>query len=1373
MEQIITGAKGGSSGSGDSGGNRGAEIASIAYMKILLALSEGEIAGGFTGRDIYLDGTPLVDDNGNNNFPGVIWDWRPGTISQDYIAGFPAVENEISIGTEIKYGTPWVRAINNTQLSAVRIRFKCPNGLYYMRDSGGKNGIKVEFVIDISTDGGAYVEYGTDAADGIADTGYERSYRVDLPAAKSGWSVRVRRLTANASDGRTADTTRIESVTDIIDAKLSYPNTGLLFVQFDSKLFDGKTPTVTVKAKGKIIRVPANYDPVSHTYSGVWDGTFKWAWSNNPAWVFYDILLSVRYGLGRRISAAQVDKWTLYQIGQYCDSSVSDGAGGMEPRLLCDLYLASRADAWTVLMDLANIFRGMIGWYNGMLTVDADMPRAMDPDFVFNKSNIVGSVSFSSSSEKSNYSAAIVTYSNPANHYSDDQASVMVRDLSERFGFNVYEMSAVGCTRNSDGQRRGLWAIETNRDDNAVEFKTGKEGRIPRPGKIIGLSNGRQTGRANGGRVSAVSGKKITLDRLTTAKAGDMLIINLPSGIAQGRPVASVSGRAVTVTTEYSETPSVEAAWVLNQSDLVIQQFRVKRVTINDDKTVTIAGIAYNPNKYAAIDSGAVVEAPPVTVVPPRGQSAPTNITISTSYRVEQGIGITTMEVTWDRVNNAVAYEAQWRQNGGEWINVPRTGNTRFTVDGIYAGAYLVRVRAINALDIASIWGVSAETQLQGKVGKPPAPVGLLATGIAWGIKISWGFPAGAQDTQNTEIQYSHGATFETPLLLSDVPYPATEYTQMGLRAGQQFWYRARLVDRLGNKSDWTDPILGTSSTDLDEIAADILSAMGPTEVFQDLVENAVETSQKFAEVAASVEANADQLAVAVGASRQAAESIINTNLALSDVVVRQSAQNGANSAEFTQMREVIATETEARVTDVTRLEAKTDQNAAQVTQLTQALSDETQARATAVDTLTAQTEDNAADVTQLTQAVSTLDSATASRFDELSGKTANAVGGVQNTAIALIQETLAQVSQQVKQSVQYGANVASIQRVESVVASSNESIAQSLLQLRTDVAGNTSTINSLSQSVSSYQQASATQINALSVTVNGHTSSIATNAQAVADINGNLNAMYSIKVGVDANGRQYAAGMGLGVQNTPGGMQSQVVFLADRFAVMSQAGAAVTLPFVIQNGQTFINDAFFRDASIQFGKITDSLKSDNFVSGPGGAGWNLPKSGNAELNNVTVRGNGEFTGKITATSGTFKGTVQADAFIGDVANAHVFADTEFSRAVTRSFSYTDSGSESADKHVLVIAMFRVETPGGPTNQMADVELWIGNSMRSATIADVNGYVILMHSARVSSPTVSCTLKGTVRETSPGGKVAILAPTLQIYRGSGSFVQTN
>lgn len=822
MEHIITGAKG-SSGSSDKGGNRGPEISSVAYMKILLALSEGEIAGGFTGRDIYLDGTPLLDEKGAENFSGVTWEWRSGSAAQKYIAGFPAIENEISTNNvELKYGTPWVKSINNTQLSAVRLRLAFPNGLYAMRDSGGKNGYSVEYAVDVSKDGENYVTYGTDAATGIANTGYERSYRIDLPPAVSGWQIRVRRLTPNSTDGRHADTTRIVSMTEIVDAKLRYPNTSLLFVQLDSKLFNGQTPTITVKTKGLIIRVPENYDPVNRVYTGVWNGTFKWAWSNNPAWVFYDLLLNPRYGLGQRINASQVDKWTLYQIAQYCDVQVSDGAGGKEARSLCDLYLSQRTDAWTVLMDLANIFQGMLSWSNNLLTVDADMPRAMDPDFVFNKSNIAGAFSFSSASEKTNYSAAIATYSNPDNGYRDDQTSVYAKDLSSRYGFNVLEMTSVGCTRESEAQRRALWAIETNRDDNLVEFVTGQEGRIPRVGKVIGINNARQAGRANGGRVSIATSTKITLDRVVGAKTGDKLLINFPSGKAQSRAVTQVSGRVVTVSPAYSETPLAEAAWVLDQSDLAIQQFRVTRVVINDDKTVTIGGLTYNPNKYARVESGAIVESRPVTVVPPRGQAAPSNITISSTYRVEQGIGITTMDVSWDRVANAVAYEAQWRQDNGEWINVARTGNNRFTVDGIYAGAYVVRVRAINALDIASLWTISVETQLTGKVGKPPVPVGLMTQGINWGIKISWGFPVGALDTLKTEIHYSASADFSTPLLLSDVPYPSAEYLQTGLRAGQLFWYRARLVDRIGNMSDWTPAILGTANSQ----AADYLDAI-------------------------------------------------------------------------------------------------------------------------------------------------------------------------------------------------------------------------------------------------------------------------------------------------------------------------------------------------------------------------------------------------------------------------------------------------------------------------------------------------------------------------------------------------------------------
>lgn len=820
----IIGAKGGgSSGSNDKGENRGTEIASVAYMKILLALTEGEAAGGFTGRDIYLDGTPLQDDAGNYNFPGVIWEWRSGTVEQSYISGFPAVENEVAVSTELKSGTPWVKSITNTQLSAVRLRIKFPNGLYELRDSGGKNGYTVECAVDISTDGSPYVEYGRDVASGIGNTGYERSFRIDLPRAQSGWQIRVRRLTANANDARHADTTRIESITDIVDAKLRYPHTSLLFVQFDSQLFDGRTPTVTVKMKGIIVRVPSNYDPINRTYNGNWDGTFKWAWTNNPAWVFYDIVTNARYGLGRRITTNLVDKWTLYQIAQYCDAKVSDGAGGTEARHLCDLYISQRTDAWTVLMDLAAIFRGMISWSNNLLSLDADMPREMDPDFVFNKSNIVGSFNFSSSSERTNYSAAIVTYSNPANGYTDDQASVHVPEVSSRFGFNTMEMTAVGCVRESEAQRRGLWGIETNRDDNAVEFKTGMEGRIPRVGKVIGVNNAPLAGRANGGRVTAAAGTKITLDRKTTAGAGDRLIINLPTGKAEGRNIKTVSGRAVTVESAYSVPPNAESAWVIDQQDLAIQLFRVRRVAIGSDDLVTISGLPYNPNKFAKIDDGAIVEDRPVTVVPPGNQAMPTNIEITSEYRVNQGIGINTMVATWDPVTYAVAYEVQWRQNSGDWINANRTGNTRIEVDGIYAGRYVVRVRAINAMDIASMWAVSTEVQLEGKNGKPPVPVNLRTTGLLWGIRIDWSIPKGAEDSLYTELQYAQERDGNAALLLSNVPFPQSTYSQMGLRAGQEFWYRVRLVDRIGNPSDWTEWQRGVST----ENSGDYLDSIG------------------------------------------------------------------------------------------------------------------------------------------------------------------------------------------------------------------------------------------------------------------------------------------------------------------------------------------------------------------------------------------------------------------------------------------------------------------------------------------------------------------------------------------------------------------
>nr|WP_316389742.1 DUF1983 domain-containing protein [Enterobacter cloacae] len=880
----------------------------------------------------------------------------------------------------------------------------------------------------------------------------------------------------------------------------------------------------------------------------------------------------------------------------------------------------------------------------------------------------------------------------------------------------------------------------------------------------------------------SVNGRVIKLDRVADAAAGDRLILNLPSGASQSRTIQAVNGESVTVTTAYSETPQSEAVWVVESDELYAQQYRVVSVSDNDDGTFSITGAWHDPDKYARIDTGAIIDQRPVSVIPPGNQSPPTNIVISSFSVVQQNISVETMRVSWDQAQNAIAYEAQWRRNDGNWVNVPRSSTTSFDVPGIYAGRYLVRVRAINASEISSGWGYSEEKTLTGKVGNPPKPVGFTASeDVVFGIELNWGFPANTGDTLKTEIQYSLTGTDDDAILLADVPYPQRKYQQMGLKAGQIFWYRAQLVDRTGNESGYTDFVRGQASVDVSDITDAILEDIKSSEVFKDLIEDAVASSDKLAELTDAIKENAEGLAAAVGSNKQTAEAIIGNALAIADVVVRQTAQQGANTATFEQLREVIATETEARVTDVTRLEAETADNAAGITEVRQALSDETQARATAVDQLTAATQvisdkadaagqassQNSADITSLQQVVTDTTSSMASRLDELGARTDTANGGIQNNAIALITSTLAQVNQRMTLSVQYGDNKAGIERVDNVMADASKAVAESLKTLDSSAGGNTANVTDFAKTMADFSQASATQINSLKVTVNGQQAAIVQNAQVSADINNNLNAMYSIKVAVDANGNQYAAGMGIGVQNTPSGMQSQVLFVADRFAVMAQAGGSVSLPFVIQNGQTFINDAFFRDASIQFGKITDSLKSDNFVSGSAGAGWNLPKSGNAELNNVTIRG------MVYASGGSFKGTVEATSFVGDVANVGVGSDASLSGTanLVKTITYTDSGSSSLAKNALVEATFYSSANADTSmNVIIDIN---GTSKTFSNLPVQSGaysnnfYTLRFGVKGINTNTVKATL--TIVNANSVSKI-IYSPSLMITRGTGSFV---
>ncbi|MDG9916750.1 host specificity protein J, partial [Enterobacter kobei] len=1020
-DKVLKGRKGGSSSS-RTPTEQPDDLQSVAKAKILVALGEGEFAGQLTGKDIYLDGTALENSDGSQNFSGVTWEFRAGTQAQKYIQGIPGTENEISVGTEVSSATAWTRTFTNTQLSAVRLRLKWPS-LFKQEDDGDLVGYSVNYAIDLQTDGGAWQTVLNTSVTGKTTSGYERSHRIDLPQAGSTWTIRLRKITSDANSAKIGDTMTLQSFTEVIDAKLRYPNTALLYIEFDSSQFNGSIPQISCEPRGRVIRVPDTYDPETRSYSGTWTGAFKWAWTDNPAWIFYDLVISDRFGLGHRLTAANIDKWTLYQVAQYCDQMVPDGKGGngTEPRYTCNVYIQDRNDAYTVLRDFAAIFRGMTYWGGDQIVALADMPR--DVDYSYTLANIVGKPRYSSSTTKTRYTTALVSWSDPGNAYADAMEQVFEQALVARYGFNQLEMTAIGCTRQSEANRKGRWGILTNNKDRVISFDVGLDGNIPQPGYIIAVADELLSGKVMGGRISDVNGRVIKLDRVADAAAGDRLILNLPSGASQSRTIQAVNGESVTVTTAYSETPEAEAVWVVQSDELYAQQYRVVSVSDNDDGTFSITGAWHDPDKYARIDTGAIIDQRPVSVIPPGNQSPPENIVISSFSVVQQNISVETMRVSWDQAQNAIAYEAQWRRNDGNWVNVPRSSTTSFDVPGIYAGRYLVRVRAINAAEISSGWGYSEEKTLTGKVGNPPKPVGFIASeNVVFGIELNWGFPANTDDTLKTEIQYSLTGTEDDAMLLADVPYPQRKYQQMGLKAGQIFWYRAQLVDRSGNESGYTDWVRGQASIDVSDITDVILEEIKDSEVFKDLIESAVDSSEKLAELSDAIKENADGLAAAVGSNKQTAEAIIGNALAIADVVVRQTAQQGANSATFEELREVIATETEARVTDVTRLEAQTAQNEAGITEVRQALATETEARASAVSQLTAATQaasdkadsaaavgaQNTASITELSQVVTDLDSSMASRLEELGAQTDKASGSIQNNAIALITSTLA-----------------------------------------------------------------------------------------------------------------------------------------------------------------------------------------------------------------------------------------------------------------------------------------------------------------------------------------------------------------------------
>ncbi|WP_228259175.1 TipJ family phage tail tip protein [Acinetobacter johnsonii] len=839
MNAVIKGAKGGSKS------QRQPKIAndttaSKTYARLQYGMSEGEVEGLANGfKSIFLDDTPVESDSGARNFQDVTLDFRSGTNDQTYMEGFESIASEAAVGVELKSDTPWVKGITNLNLDAVIVRVRF--GALKKQDpsNGDVSGIVIDYSIEVQTDGGAWELMLDTKMSGKTSANYERTHRIGLPKANNNWLIRVTRKTPNSSSEYVSDKMYIQAITEVIDLKLTYPNTAVIGVQYDAETFSN-IAKIAVDLKGVKIRVPSNYDPVTRTYIGIWDGTFKRAYSNNPAWIYYDLCTNKRYALGNRLTEQMIDKWSLYRLAQYCDQLVSDGKGGQEPRFTCNVYIQSAESAFDILSKLAGVFRAISYWDGNSIVCDADLPQ--DTYFTYTRANVIdGHFEYSGTRARDRHNAVKVAWDNPQNRYKTEY--VFVRDEAaiarDRGAVKLLELEAWGCTSEGQAQRTGQWALKTEQlETRTVTFKVGLDGYIPLPGKVIEVADELLAGRANGGRISAVSAdlKTITIDRDdVVCRAGDRLVVNGEDGKAQTRIVSSKIGRKVTVTLAF-DSVAAENVWVVDAQDLKTMKFRVMSITQDDKHQFSITALQYESSKYDAIDFGAFIDDRPISIINPTVQAPVTNVLISSETMVQQGLSIETMVIAWDQAQGATKYQVEWRKDDGTWIKLPISGSNSVEVQGIYAGNYEARVTAISAFDIASLPTYSNLTALTGKQGLPPALANIAATGILFGYRLNWSFPAvGALDTAYTEIEIATTANGANAAQLGLFAYPTNSHVIQGMQPNLKRYFRGRLIDRIGNIGPWSQYASATTSADASAVLDILLGKLTETQLHQDL----------------------------------------------------------------------------------------------------------------------------------------------------------------------------------------------------------------------------------------------------------------------------------------------------------------------------------------------------------------------------------------------------------------------------------------------------------------------------------------------------------------------------------------------------------
>ena len=1237
----------------------------------LYGLSEGEIYGLVDGgKSIRLDGTPIINDNGEPNFPDVSWDFRAGSIDQTHIKGFSSVENEQSVNVELRHDRPYTKAINNKQLSAVAIRLGF-NSLREQKGNGDVVGYRIEYAIDVQTDGGAWEMVLNTAVDDKVSQGYQRSHRIDLPKAQQGWSVRVRRLTPNRDSEMVSDTMVVSAVTEIIDAKLRYPCTALLALKYDAQTFSN-IAKVAVHVRGMLIQVPTNYDPTARTYDGLWDGTFKLAYTNNPAWVFYDICTAKRYGLGDRL-AGKVDKWSLYRLAQYCDEMVDDGKGGKEPRFTVNVYLQKADDAYRVLQNLASVFRALSFWDGTSIVVDADTPK--EPVYVFSNANVIGGeFSYTGTRARDRHTIVKCAYDDPDNNFETDYIYVQDEHAIAKYGINQLELNLFGCTSKGQAQRAGIWALKSEQlETETVSFSTGLDGFIPKVGEIIHVQDNSRAGRMQAGRIVATDGRQITLDRMA-GKVGDTLMVGDNSA-----QIVQIDDTVITTDTAIGRAGQVFA---ISSSDVAPRAYRVMTISQNDDASFSFTALQYEIGKFTATNNIAAIPKKEVSVIKAHVLTPPNSVGITERTRTHQGQAITTLVISWEQVVGAVAYIVEYKKDSNAW-QTHKVSSHSLEIDGVYAGAYQAKVRAIDAFDNESLATSSQLTQITGKQGKPPRPINLSVQGILFGMNLGWNFARGSDDTNYTEIEVSPDGRSNIATL-GTFAYPTNKHEITGLQGNLTQFYRARIVDKLGNTSDWTDWVSGTTSANADKVL-DILSG----QISQSHLDQSLRTP--IGKIG-TIESNISKINVDLPELNQSiadAQSTLNTAVAsidtekkrLSSAIVDINTLKQSNNAKTqeianltqtvnghtSQVRELgvttgdlsqkysqLKTTSDTANSEITaikqtqsgqatsveriRSELVGKASSADLQNIRQTLANADSSLSQRINTLQSDYNGNKAGVAVQLKTLSDKDNATASQISRLNSQIANKASSAD---LQNIRQTLANADSSLSQRINtlqsdYNGNKAGVAVQLKTLSDKDNATASQISRLNSQIANKASSadLQSVQRTLTSKERSLSQRINTVQTTLNGQTASIQQHAQS---LNGLL-AQWTLKV--QSGG--VVSGIGLASNNGV----SDFAVIADKFYVASPQGdkkpmfTVTTRPTTL-NGTTVPAVVSLNGDLIGNGTISgDKIRANTQITAPNIRGGSINIGNNFSVDNQ---------GNLNANSGVFRGQVFADKITGQI----------------------------------------------------------------------------------------------------------------------------